>query len=60
MHVVYARQYECKKYQYLCGIKTLKEDCSAQLLSRASFLKFKRGEFGKMVQPYLMRHRHNQ
>ena len=28
-NVVYARQCECKKYQYMCGIKTLKEDCFA-------------------------------
>ena len=57
------RTSEIQKYnkkQPGLGLKPLKEDCFTELLSHASFLKFKRGEFGNVVQPYLMKHRHNQ
>ena len=57
------RTSEIQKYnkkQPGLGLKPLKEDFFTELLSRASFLKFKRGEFGNVVQPYLMKHRHNQ
>jgi len=33
-------------------LKALKEDCFAELLSRAPFLQVKRGEFGNVVLPY--------
>jgi len=38
-------------HESLNELKALKEDCFAELLSRATFLQVNRGEFGKGVQP---------
>lgn len=41
-------------------LKSLKEECFAELLSRAPFLQAERGEFGNVVERYLEKHKHNQ